>query len=169
VISSKLTTFYIFLPVLWSGLFGLFTAWMFLGDRPGKWMFLPGWILGTTYLAWVCFPLKHVTIDGSDLLISTIARTSRVPLSYVCDVTRSIGHRMDRVWIHFHRATECGEKIVFLAPVRMFAVFPGPHPIVAELKELAARHGGCQPCPPPLPCGPRTSGSEVERGRPTRL
>jgi hypothetical protein len=135
-ISSSATVIYkFFLPVVWSGLFGLFTVFEFVQDHPSKWVQLAVWILGTLALAWFCVPLKSVQIAGADLVISNFFKATRVPLSQIDRVTENVILNIHPVRIHFERPTQFGWKITFMPTVR-FIPFRS-HPIVNELRELA--------------------------------
>lgn len=136
-ISSSLTVLYRFLfPLVWIGGFGLATIGLFSRGDPKKWGFLAALVVGALFLSRFCLPLKRVTIEGSDLLISNFLRTIRVPLSQVCGVRENALINIHPVYIRFQEPTEFGSRIVFMPEVRMFSLF-GSHPIVAELMTLA--------------------------------
>jgi len=135
-------------PAVWIGLFGFGTVAVLLGNQPEKRIFLAVLIIGTSVIGWLCFPLKRISIEGSDLIISNFRRECRVPLSNISDVTENVMINIHPVWIHFRRPTEFGQKIMFMPTARMFAFF-STHPIVAELKRLS-QGGMIQQHPPPL-------------------
>ena len=143
-ISSEMTMIYKFIfPTLWIGGFGLGTIAMMHGDDPHKWIFLIALIVGTLFIGCLCFPLKSIKIEGSDLVISNYIRTIRVPTKLISNVTESVMINTHPVWIHFQKPTEFGSKVMFMPAVRMFAFFSS-HPVVAELKTLA-KQGISQP------------------------
>lgn len=136
-ISSSLTVVYGFLfPLVWIGGFGLATVALFSRGDPKKWMFLTALLVGALFLSRFCLPLKRVTIEGSDLLISNFLRTIRVPLGQVFSVKENALINIHPVYIRFQEPTAFGFQIVFMPEVRMFSLF-GSHPIVAELMTLA--------------------------------
>ncbi len=155
-ISSSFTAFYKFVfSTLWIGGFAAGTVAMFIVDSSGKWSFLGGLIFGGSLIGWMCVPLKRVEIDGAELVVSNYFRTMRVPLLEIREVTECWLISTHPVWIDFHSRTEFGSRIMFMPQARMFAVF-WPHPIVGELRRLAAGEG-CEQGPPPLP---RSGGEE---------
>jgi len=136
-ISSGLTAVYKFVfPAAWLLFFGFIIVSSVLANDPRQWVFLGVLVLCTFFICWLCCPLKHVAIDGSDLVISNYRRTIRVPVSDIDDVTENVMINIHPVWIHFRKPTEFGPKIMFMPTVRMFALFSS-HPVVANLKALA--------------------------------
>ena len=152
-ISSSMTVYHkLFFPTLWLCLFGFGTATMFVQDGPTKWMFFILLIFGSLLISGFCLPLKYVSIEGSDLLISGFQQTIRVPASNILDITENFVLNTHPVWIHFRTPTEFGSKIMFMPKTRMFALFSS-HPVVAELKQLAWKNGD-RKSPPPWPRPP---------------
>ncbi len=149
-ISSSMTVIYKFVfPTVWIGGFVAGTVAMFIADMPQKWHFLGALILGGSIIGWLCVPLKRVEIDGAELVVSNFFRTIRVPLLDISRVTENVLINIHPVWIYFSSPTEFGTKILFMPTSRWFAFFSS-HPIVGELRSLAA--GGYRKhSPPPLP------------------
>ena len=154
-LSSRLTFFMkVIFPPLWIGAFSVGTLAIFLepeqsggGGPPPPGMglvFLVVTILGTAFLYWACIRLKRVRLDEEALHISNYLREIRVPLEQVQDITESVWISMHPVRIELRSETEFGERIVFMPRIRPFA-FWSSHPVVAEIREAAARMRGRVP------------------------
>ena len=142
-ISSSMTVIYKFIfPSVWISGFGIGTLAMLTTGNDMGWMFLAMWIAGSVFLAWGCFPLKRVQIDGSELLISNYRKTIRVQISQLQDVTENLLSNIHPVWIHFKTTTEFGNRIMFM-PTVTFLIFSS-HPIVSELKTLSKMNAAAQ-------------------------
>lgn len=145
--SSQTFVMKIVFPVLWISFFGLGTlsAWrgtmqMRGGGRPSpetKWVFLGSWIVGTTFILWSVTGLKRVCVDSKNLYVSNYRREIVIPLTMVGDVTENRWININPVTIHFRNNTEFGEKITFMPTSRFFGGW-SPHPVVAELEQLAS-------------------------------
>lgn len=138
------------IPPLWTLMFGAAALGLW-STRTGaagvpvasKVMVLLVWILGSLLIWRTCVPLKRVQLDGTTLLVSDYRSTIRVPVGDIEEITENRWISMHPVTLHFRRATEFGNDVVFMPKVRVFA-FLGSHPVVAELRALAqgATHSG---------------------------
>ena len=137
-------------PTLWIGGFSAGTLALLLGagttggnsihPPPGdmKWTFLAVTIVGTAFIYWTCIRLKRVEMTDSDLRISNFLREIVVSMHDIDEVTENRWINGHPVTLRFKRRTEFGYSIVFMPKARWFAFFSS-HPIVAELREAAAR------------------------------
>lgn len=122
-------------------MFGLGTLDLFLrgADSPPpegvKWGFLAAWIAGTSFFCWACARLKRVRIEDSAIYVSNYLKEIRIPFDAVADVTENRWINIHPVTIHLRSATRFGNRITFMPKMRVFSW--GPHPVVAELRELA--------------------------------
>lgn len=137
------------LPVIWILLFGIFAVGprfgifeVKTGTHPAAWQeweFPVLWIIGIAFILWSSVRLKRVRVEGGRLYVSNYLRETAIPLERISDVTQ-------RLWpgslivIHFFGATDFGDK-VFFRPTERFLAF-GRHPVVDELKEMAASAKG---------------------------
>jgi hypothetical protein len=140
-------------PVVWIGMFALFTLTMFLspgafhdqGGEPAdaslKWFFLFATVVGTAFIRWLCFPLKRVRMDERSLYVSNYRDDINVPLADVDRVTENRWVNIHPVTIHLHRETEFGSSIVFMPKIRIFA-FWSSHPVVADIRAAVERATG---------------------------
>jgi len=147
VLSSGWTWFYKFIfPTIWIGGFGFGTLMMFLvpdsfsGDdvRVIRDEFLTILVLGSALIYWSCIRVKRVSIDSDSVLISNYREVIRVPLRDVERVSGSILMHPELIWLHFRRPTRFGSRIVFIPPMRWFAL--NRHPLVRELNLLVDSH-----------------------------
>jgi len=86
---------------------------------------------------WFCAGLKRVRVDDKFLYVSNYQNEISVPFNLIADVTENRWVRNHPVTIHFHSATEFGDKITFMPKSRMTFRPWSSHPVVAELKQLA--------------------------------
>jgi hypothetical protein len=138
------------LPVIWISAFGLATLGLWMGAMHGrngeaaapamKWLFLAIWLAGSTFFLWFCVGLKRVRVDTRALYVSNYLREISVPLSEVEDVTEIRWINLHPVTIHLRADSPFGRKISFMPTARVFGLWT-PHPVVAELKRLAADAG----------------------------
>jgi hypothetical protein len=145
--SSQTFVMKVVFPVLWISFFGFGTlsAWrgtmqMKGGGQPPpetKWMFLGGWIAGTTFILWTGTGLKRVCVDSKNLYVSNYRREIVIPLTMVGDVTENRWTNINPVTIHLRNDTEFGQKITFMPTSRFFGWW-SPHPVVAELEQMAS-------------------------------
>ena len=147
-LSSRQTALMKFvLPPVWIVAFGaavLMPWWARTGSAPAsidpRWLFLIIWIAGGLLIWRSCARLKRVQVDGGTLLISDYRTTIRVPATDIDEVSENRWISMHPVTLHLRRPTEFGSEVVFMPKVRVFG-FATSHPVVAELRALAARRG----------------------------
>jgi hypothetical protein len=118
-------------------LFFCFAGWRFWAyTRYGAsypWGFTAILIAAVVFILKIFGGLKRVRIDATHLYVSNYVKEVSIRFSLIADVTEN--RWMYRpVTIHFRSDTEFGQKITFMPTSRFFAF---PHPIVAELKQLA--------------------------------
>lgn len=130
-------------PILWISLFGLATLafWRARGGNgelppdSAKYVFLAVWVVGSTVILWLCAGLKRVRVDGNDLVVSNYLREIRIPLSDIAGVGENRWINMHPVTIRLKAKSVFGDAVTFMPKTRMLTW--RPHPIVAELKQLA--------------------------------
>jgi hypothetical protein len=129
-------------PPLWILLFGSGTIMLWTGgfDDPRqsdtvemKLLFLVMWIAGTSFILWICAPLKRVRLHQRDLYISNYFKEIKVPLASISDVTENRWINIHPVTIHFKNETQFGKKVTFMPTARLLALMRS-HPIVQELR-----------------------------------
>ena len=114
-----------------------------------KWIFLIVWIVGSTAI-WVMYArIKYIEIDATDLYISNYRRKISVPFSDIESVSENFWVNPRTVTIEFRNTTEFGKSVRFIPPTRIFA-FWSPHPVVAELRDLAGNPPARREPPPGL-------------------
>lgn len=125
------------LPPILIGGFGLMVARLTTAANLKVWPpILVAWIVASGFVYWSCVRLKKVSIDDRYLYVSNYFQEIAVPFSLIGDVTENRWLNNHPVTIHFKVRTEFGDEIVFMPPVR-FIPFVTPHPVVAQLRELA--------------------------------
>jgi len=135
-ISSSFTFIYkIILPSIALGLIGAATIALFINNDSFKWPSAIILLLVYFFVALPCFRIKHVTIDGEELVISNYLKSIRVHVSNIEKVSESIFINIHPIWIHFIKRTEFGKKIRFMPPTQLIPF--RSHPIVRELIKLA--------------------------------
>lgn len=139
---SSLQTFLmkIILPIIWITSFGIGVINSFTGkdmgsDMPPKTTFLIFWILGIAFLYWICIRLKTVSVDENFLYVSNYIKEISIPLNDIYNVTENRWINIHPVTLHLKKASEFGDKIIFMPKIRLFAFFRS-HPVVEELKEM---------------------------------
>ncbi len=135
-------------PAVWGVLWGFTTVQMWRGtyvpdgSLPAgfvKWQFAVLWVAILAFMLWVCGGLKRLQVDRTSLYISNYLRDGRVPLSAIRVVTEMCWINIHPVTIHFRGDTPFGRQITFMPKARIgFALWRFPHPVVEELKSLAA-------------------------------
>ncbi|MEO5559307.1 MAG: hypothetical protein ABIO49_05830 [Dokdonella sp.] len=133
-------------PVIWISGWGAGTVALWFGamtERSGmqppaetKWIFLFALIFGVAIIWWACAPLKRVWLDGMVLHASNYLQEIAMPVAAIGRVTENRWTNVCTITIHFNRSTLFGDSIVFMPKARLFA-FWSPHPVIAELEELA--------------------------------
>lgn len=157
MLSARETFFVKFVfPTIWIAIFGLGTLALFrnhrVGDEPGpwglpmRWGFFAIWVTGVVFMAWTCFPVKRVRLEGQVLCISNYVREIRVPLSDVTGVTENRYVSDHPISIAFRTPTVFGQKIVFIPPNRILWPWKR-HPMLAELTALVLEAGGAPTVP----------------------
>jgi hypothetical protein len=146
-ISSALTFWikYVY-PTLWIPGFGAgaFIVWFGLargkhGELPPeamKYTFAIIWLAGTTFILWLSIRIKRICIDASNLYVSKWFREFTIPMKEIAKVTEIRWINAHPVTIHFRDGTGCGGSVMFV-PKRSLGLWR-KHPIVAELRQLAA-------------------------------
>jgi hypothetical protein len=139
-VSSSLTFLYKFVfTSVWSGLFGIGTAAMFLSSKPEmsavRWQFAAAWIIGTAIIWRTCARLKRVEFDGAALLISNFSDDITVPVSEIADVKQNRLINLRPITVTFKKETPFGRAITFMPPIS-FRLFSEDE-IVTRLRSLA--------------------------------
>lgn len=101
-----------------------------------KFMFLALPVVAAAILYWTVMKYMAVSVADNFLYVSNYMKEISIPLSNVGDVTEIVWLRGHPVTIHLKTDSEFGKKITFMPQTRGFNFF-SPHPVVAELKELA--------------------------------
>ena len=139
LISSRLTPVHklVMTPLCFGVL--VLCAIVLITHDEGRWGHLVSWLLlapGGVLIFFFCVPLKEVWIDGKQLIVSNFVKKIRIDPSNIVDVTEICWLATHPVWIHLNNRTPFGKKIMFIPTVCLSAMC-NPHPIVAELKQLA--------------------------------
>jgi len=150
-LSSAMTlVFKVIFPSVWIGGFAVGTAQLFVlsHDSTGrplpeglKWTFLAILLAGGSFIWWYCVRLKRVRTDGTALYVSNYLKEVRVPLAEVVNVTENRWLNIHPVTLEFRLPTLFGQRIVFMPKSRPL-LFLRSHPVVDELRTMAARAGG---------------------------
>jgi len=143
-VSSSLTFLYKFVfTTLWSGGFGLGTAFMFLSSkaevREMRWQFAAAWIVGTAFIWWTCARLKRVELNGTSLVISNYRDDVSVPADQIIEVRQNRLLNLRPVTLTFKRETPFGRSVTFM-PTVSFRLFSEDE-IVTRLRHLANAGG----------------------------
>jgi hypothetical protein len=83
--------------------------------------------------------LKRVSIDTTNMYVSNYMSECVVPLGAIDGVFESQGSTRI-VTVHFRDQTPFGDQITFVPKMPTFGMWSGPHPIVAQLQQLASLH-----------------------------
>ena len=132
----------LFFPLLWIFALGLAVSRFFVisksADRDEGWVFV-FILLFITASVWPSVRLKVISVDDHNLNILNYTKEIAVPLSEILNVTQSswLSLRGESVTIYLRSPSEFGNKIEFLPKARLWAF--GQHPVVRELKSLAAK------------------------------
>ncbi len=81
--------------------------------------------------------MKDVSVDEDFLYASDYLTEISIPLSEIDGVTQPAWGSNFQVTIHLKSPSAFGDKIIFIPANRVFS-FYRPHPVVEELRELAA-------------------------------
>jgi hypothetical protein len=140
VLSSSWTFFhkYVF-TTNWTLGFGLGTLAMFVGpftDPDGhRWIFLSGFVLGSTFL-WATLPrLKRVALRDGALVVSNYRKEIVVPLGDIDRVSQNQWLSWRPITLSLRTETPFGRSIVFMPPFS-WALF-SEHDVVHRLRKLA--------------------------------
>jgi hypothetical protein len=131
----------IIFPALWIPGWGFATLMAFISsdaDPGAKPFLLFGWVVGSAFIYWTGIRLKEVSVDDNFLYVSNYLKEVSIPLSDIYDVTENVWINIHPVTIHLKSPSDFGDKITFMPKTRFFAFFSS-HPVVRELKVLAAR------------------------------
>lgn len=137
-LSSSLTFVYkVLFPAIWIPGFGL-GAWLTWQQRVPEFpLFLLAWIVGSAVILALCLPLKRVSADADQLQVSNFLREISLPLRDVVDVTENRWINIHPVTIHLRDERGVAHRVTFMPTTRWFA-FWSSHPVVAELRAMAA-------------------------------
>jgi hypothetical protein len=144
-VSSSLTFVYKFgFTTLWSGGFGLGTAFMFASSRPEahemRWRFAAAWAIGTGITWWLCARLKRVELDGSTLVISNYHDDIRIPVTEVANVRQNRLVNLRPITLTFKEETPFGRSVTFMP--RVSFRFFSEDEIVKRIRRLASAGAG---------------------------
>jgi len=141
-LSSRLTFFTkVIFPIAWISGFCIGTIAMWVSDNAPNQVkrgFLACLILGSLFIWWSCARLKRVRIDGRTLYISNYLREIALPLNIVEHVSENRAINIRPVTLYFRRATDFGNKILFMPKARMMW-FWHSHPVVGEIRQMVER------------------------------
>ena len=144
-ISSMLTAPYKFgFPALF--IVGFFNMLIWRISTPGYFAGFPlaAYLIPFAFLLltlWNYGPAKRVLIDEANkrLYVLNYRKEIAIPFSEIASVSEFIFSDPTRITIRLRSPSEFGQKIVFLATYRFGGWLAGSHPIVKELRALAAR------------------------------
>ncbi|HEY5552189.1 MAG TPA: hypothetical protein VIK52_09880, partial [Opitutaceae bacterium] len=95
------------------------------------------WLFGLVLCSVLCIPLKHVSLEGSNLRVSGLKKVAVIPLSDVISVSSSfLFHNPETITLRFRHSTVFGFSIKFTPYHRLFRF--KTHPTAKRLKELVA-------------------------------
>jgi len=120
--------------------FAVSVSWAIAGAGPRDVVYSGVWLIGLGFVLWTCGPLKHVSIDQTELCVSGFLRKMRVPLANIADVSENRWLNVRPIRVRFDIKTPFGNSIVFVPEPRWGVGMRSPHPIVAELRALAAKN-----------------------------
>jgi hypothetical protein len=133
------------LPAMWISVFGFVTFWLFSSafhgsgggpPPPVKWIFLVVWVIGTAVWYRCCIPLKRVSMNGGELIVSNYAREIRVPLRRIRRISESRFQNPRSIKLAFDEDLGFGASIVFI-PAQIFLWRWQEHPIARQLRQLS--------------------------------
>lgn len=103
----------------------------------GKVGFIAAWLAGILIWYVICVGLKKVSIYRGKLCVSNFIRQDVIPLGLISDVVGSRAGNL--VIIRFKENTAFGKQVTFNARPRTWTLIGNrPHPVVEELKKMAA-------------------------------
>lgn len=141
-ISSPFTAIMkIIFPAVWVPLFGLGVLLAFFGTGKNGtgyegYYVLAAWVAGIVFIFWYGVRLKYVSVDENNLYVSNFLREIPIPLADIYNVTENIWLNIHPVTIHLKTPSAFGRKIMFMPTTGN--PWYTPHPIVEELKSMAA-------------------------------
>ena len=126
---------------------GFFNMLIWRGWAPSSLEDFPAiavYVMPIAFLAvtlWMFGPVKKVLLDEKNqrLYVSNYRKEISIPFSEIASVSEFIFSDPARITIRLRSPSEFGQKIVFLATYRFGGWLAGSHPIVEELRALAAR------------------------------
>jgi hypothetical protein len=140
---------YVF-PAIWIPGFGIGVVVTFLNPRTVLYngvkgaapeyigfVFLGAWLIGSAFILYFTAPLKLVSIEGEDLVVSNYRQEWRVPLASISHVTQNRWLNLRPIAIHFREETPFGRTAVFMPPTRWRVLFWSEDPEVEELRRRA--------------------------------
>jgi len=114
---------------------------------PNRWFqigFWLIWIAAVAGVAWTAWHARRVETDGDSLFISDYRQEVQLPVAAVIDVRQNILFGAGLVWLKLEAETPAeqlpwGQWVAFFPTARLTFGWEKyrPHPIVAELQELA--------------------------------
>lgn len=134
--SSALTLLVkVVVPTLWIPGFGAIAV--FSGD----FRFYVAWIIGSLFILWLAVPLKEVSVEGDELLVSGLRRKVNLPISEVKDVSENAWISGRPITVHFKNKTAFGKSVMFIPSGTVLNPFT-PHPTLIELRRRILKAGG---------------------------
>ena len=137
-------------PAIWIPIFGIGVILTFQNPRTVLYngvrgaappyigfIFLGAWLVGSACVLWFTAPLKLVSVEGDDLIVSNYAKEWRVPLTNISAVTQNRWINLRPITIHFREETPFGQTAVFMPPARWRVLFWNEDPEVDELRRRA--------------------------------
>src|SRR5687768_9475420 len=132
-LSSSGTTFYkVIFPALWLTGFGVGAIAAALGaggpSSPVEMriVFPVGWLLGLGLCAWLCFPLKHVSLVSGAVVVEGLRRKIIIPLSDIAAVSGSSGTNPEIITLKLKQPCPFGARIRFVPGFRFWRFSPHP-------------------------------------------
>jgi hypothetical protein len=140
-LSSSGTTFYkVIFPAFWLTGFGVGAIAVALGvGEPSlpveiRVMFPVGWLFGLVLCAWLCFPLKHVSLVSGAVVVEGLRRKTTIPLSDIAAVSGSFATNPEIITVSLKQPCAFGTRIRFMPSVRFWRF--SPHPTLTMLSEM---------------------------------
>jgi hypothetical protein len=87
------------------------------------------------FLSWLCFPLKTVYVNGSELMVSNMFRSITIPISQVDAIDGPDFSTLKRVRVRLNSPSVFGTEIIFSPP------FLRARQVAAYLRRQAGQPG----------------------------